>query len=47
MGEDDHTYWSCQQPLAYEVYSNMGVLQTTVAEIVTVKDHQRKWYPNC
>ena len=29
--------------LAYsETHRNVGVLQTTVAEIVTVKEHQRK-----
>ena len=27
--------------VTHMVHSNMGVLQTTVAEIVTVKDHQR------
>jgi hypothetical protein len=24
-------------------YRNIGVLQTTVAELITVKEHQRKW----
>jgi len=43
MGEPPYLYhhlgillahWSC--------YSNVGVLQTTVAEMVTVQEHQRR-----
>ena len=45
MGEDAHSKRSLNGPSLTIFYSNMGVLQTTVAEIVTVKEHQRKCSP--
>lgn len=42
MGEDHLNTISLRGLPLTRVSRNMGVLQTTVAEIVTVKEHQRE-----
>jgi len=37
MGKDDDLYWKASP----NANSNIGVIQTTVAEVVRVKEHQR------
>lgn len=42
MGESHLNTTSLRGLSLTRVFSNMGVLQTTVAEIVRVKEHQRE-----
>ena len=45
MGKDHNVLTSLPNGILTAASSNMGVLQTTVAEIVTVKEHQRESKP--
>jgi len=42
MGELPYLYYPPSHVAHSSCYSNVGVLQTTVAEIVTVQEHQRR-----